>query len=68
VRRLVEEVVAVRRDVGDQYLHHLSGLELFGPDDVGDLPDGLHPNGDGYVRIGKRPAALAFTSGGPLAP
>ena len=60
--------MAVRRDVGDRNLHHLSGLELFGPDDVGDLPDGLHPNGDGYVRIGERFAGLAFAAGRPLSP
>ena len=68
VRRIVEEVVAVRRDAGDANLHHLDGLAIFGPDDVDDLPDGLHPNGDGYVRMGERFAALAFAAGGPLAP
>ena len=44
-----------------------TACELFGPDDVDDLPDGLHPNGDGYVRMGERFAALAFAAGGPLA-
>ena len=61
------EVVAGRRERGDARLHHLDGLELFGPDDVGDLPDGLHPNGDGYVRMGERFAAHAFAPGGPFA-
>ena len=67
VRRIVEEVVAVRRGAGDANLHHLDGLAIFGPDDVDDLPDGLHPNGAGYVRMGERFAALAFAAGGPLA-
>jgi lysophospholipase L1-like esterase len=34
---------------------------------VGDLPDGLHPNADGYVRMGERFAAYAFAPGGPFA-
>lgn len=67
IRTIVAEVVAGRRERGDTRLHHLDGLELFGADDVGDLPDGLHPNGDGYVRIGERFAAHAFAPGGPFA-
>jgi hypothetical protein len=67
IRTIVEEVVAGRRDRGDAHLHHLDGLTLFGPDDVGDLPDGLHPNGDGYLRMGERFAAHAFAPGGPFA-
>jgi hypothetical protein len=43
---------------------NVDGLELFGPDDVGDLPDDLHPNGDGYERIGERFAALVFGPNG----
>ena len=42
--------------------------DLFGPDDVGDLPDGLHPNAAGYQRIGERFHALAFEGDGPFAP
>ena len=67
IRTIIREVVAGRRERGDANLHHLDGLELFGPDDVGDLPDGLHPNADGYVRIGERFAAHAFAPGGPFA-
>lgn len=65
-RELVAAVVAARCDAGDEHLHYLDGLQLFGPDDVADLPDGLHPNGEGYVRIGERFAALAFGSDGAL--
>src|SRR4051794_6279747 len=67
IRTIVAEVVAGRRERGDAHLHHLDGLALFGPNDVGDLPDGLHPNGDGYLRIGERFAAHAFAPGGPFA-
>lgn len=45
----VERLVAA----GDRNLRYLSGLELFGPDEVGYLPDNLHPNGDGYELLGR---------------
>jgi lysophospholipase L1-like esterase len=67
VRAAIESVVGIRRKLGDEHLHYLNGLELFGPDDGRDLPDDLHPNAAGYVRIGERFAALAFGPGGALA-
>lgn len=66
IREMLEWIVAVRRAEGDTNLHYLNGLELFGPDDVHDLPDGLHPNAAGLVRMGERFAALAFGADGPL--
>jgi hypothetical protein len=68
IRDLEAEVVRARRDAGDQHLHLVSGLELFGPNDVDSLYDGLHPDADGYKRIGERFHAVAFGPGGPLAP
>ena len=65
IRELLEIVVAQRQDPN---LHYLHGHELFGPDDVGDLPDGLHPDSGGYRRIGERFHALAFADTGPFAP
>jgi lysophospholipase L1-like esterase len=44
----------------------LDGLALFGPHDVADLPDLLHPNAAGYQRMGERFHAMAFTSDGPF--
>ena len=44
IRELEAEIVAARQAAGDANLHLLQGPDLFGPDDVGDLPDGLHPN------------------------
>ena len=67
VRSTIETIVDGRRAAGDTNLHYLDGLTLFGPDDVGDLPDLLHPNAAGYRRIGERFAAAAFATGGPLA-
>ena len=67
VRDIIEDIVAQRRAAGDAQLHYLDGLQLFGEADLHDLPDALHPNGDGYVRMGERFAQLAFTGDGPLA-
>ena len=67
VREIIEGIVAQRRTAGDAQLHYLDGLELFGEADLDDLPDALHPNGDGYVRMGERFHQLAFAKGGPLA-
>lgn len=66
-RSTISSVVAARRAAGDPNLHYLDGLALFDESDLADLPDGLHPNGDGYVRMGERFAAHAFADGGPFA-
>jgi hypothetical protein len=66
IRSILEEVVRVR-SADDANLHYLDGLTLFGEADAVDLPDLLHPNGDGYVRIGERFAAAAFGPGGVFA-
>lgn len=65
IRHLEREVVAARQAT-DPNLHLLEGTELFGPDDVADLPDGLHPNAAGYRRMGERFVARAFAPGGPF--
>ena len=66
IRELLATVVEQRRSVGDAELHHLHGHELFGADDVEDLPDGLHPNTTGYRRMGERFTAYAFAPNGPF--
>jgi hypothetical protein len=63
IRELEAEIVAARRAAGDEHLHLMHGPELFGPDDVGDLPDGLHPNAEGYQRMGERFHRMAFEDG-----
>lgn len=68
IREILRDVVDGRRARGDTDLHHLDGLALLGPDEADTLPDGLHPDGDGYLRIGERFAAHAFTLRGPFAP
>jgi lysophospholipase L1-like esterase len=51
VRSLLSEIVARREDPN---LNYLDGLELFGPEDIDMLPDGLHPNAAGYRLMGQR--------------
>jgi lysophospholipase L1-like esterase len=67
IREIIAEAVEKRRALGDENLHYLDGLELFGEGDLGDLPDGLHPNAAGYQRIGERFHARAFAAGGAFA-
>lgn len=63
-REVIEGVVERRRDAGDQNLHYLSGLSLFGEADAADLPDDLHPSPAGYIRMGERFAARLATLAG----
>jgi hypothetical protein len=67
IRELAAEVVRARRNAGDANLYLIDGLQLFGPDDAGDLPDDLHPNPDGYRRMGERFHALMFEGSGAFA-
>ena len=67
IRELTTEIVATRRKTGDTDLFLIDGLTLFGPADADDLPDGLHPSADGYLRIGERFHSIAFTGEGPFA-
>jgi hypothetical protein len=58
IRAIIEETVAALRDAGDANLRLLRGPEIFGPEDVGLLADGLHPSDEGYrlmaARLGPR--------------
>ena len=56
MRSILADIVDTRVRRGDAHLSYLDGTELFGTDpaDVDLLPDGLHPNGDGYELIGRR--------------
>jgi hypothetical protein len=66
IREMAAEVVASRRAAGDDALHLVDGLALFGAADAADLYDDLHPTGEGYRRIGERFHALAFAGAGPF--
>ena len=54
IRELIAEVVDTRQAAGDRKLHYIDGLTLFGEADAPDLPDDLHPNPAGYIRMGER--------------
>ena len=56
MRAILADLVDTRVARGDVHLSYLDGTELFGadPTDIDLLPDGLHPNGDGYELIGRR--------------
>ncbi|MGV4927931.1 hypothetical protein [Streptomyces sp. BHT-5-2] len=58
--------IVTSRQAHDPHLHCLDGHELLGPDEVADLPDGVHPSAAAYRRMGKRFAARAFADGGPF--
>lgn len=54
VREILHEIVEQRRAQGDANLGYFDGLELFNKEDRSDLPDDLHPNPAGYIRMGNR--------------
>jgi hypothetical protein len=64
LREIVARVVGRRRSGGDPNLHYLDGLSLFGAEDAADLPDDLHPNPAGYIRMGERFAPRLATLAG----
>lgn len=63
MRTAICEVVAGRQQAGDTALEYVDGLNLFSEADQADLPDNLHPNAGGYVRMGQRFADIAFSGG-----
>lgn len=54
LRRIRELVSLVAEARNDSHLHLIDGLGLFGPDDIDDLYDALHPNAVGYLRMADR--------------
>ncbi|MGW2910348.1 SGNH/GDSL hydrolase family protein [Streptomyces asoensis] len=66
IRELLGRAVEQRRRDGDDRIRLLDGTTLFGPDDVDDLPDGLHPNAAGYARMAERFLPLSFGEEGAL--
>jgi lysophospholipase L1-like esterase len=68
MRELLEAMVATRRAAGDANVHYVSGVLLSGPDDLGDLPDGIHPDARGNRAMGERFFDLMLAPGKPLAP
>jgi lysophospholipase L1-like esterase len=53
MRAEVAEAVDLLQSQGDQHVHYVDGLRLFGPELAHLLPDGLHPNAEGYEAMGE---------------
>lgn len=69
MRAKLARVVERLRAAGDARVYYRDGLELFDVEhDAPTMPDGLHPEGDGYERIGRRFAELEFGPRGRLLP
>lgn len=67
IRAIISSVVESRRQLGDAHLGYVNGLDLFGEADAHDLPDDLHPNPEGYRRLGERFADRVFGDDGLVA-
>lgn len=52
MRQQVQEVVEIFRRNGDEYIFYVDGLDILGEDYAGLLPDDLHPNAEGYEKMG----------------
>ncbi len=53
MRAEVAEAVSLMQGRGDRNLHYVAGMELFGPELAGMLPDDLHPDAEGYQAMGR---------------
>lgn len=53
MREEVAAAVAALQAAGDRNLHYVNGLDIFGADYAHLLPDELHPDAEGYQRMGK---------------
>jgi len=60
MREYVEHAVERFRVRGDRSIHYVNGLRLFGPELAALLPDELHPDAEGYRRLGENFARVVF--------
>lgn len=61
MRQILRDIVQNRAQT-DPALFYLDGLDLFGADDIAELPDGLHPSPTGYLQIAERFAGSPVVS------
>jgi lysophospholipase L1-like esterase len=52
-RNAVEEAARTLRDNGDKHIIYINGLDLYNADLGHLMPDKLHPNAEGYKRLGE---------------
>ena len=48
MRAEIQTAVDILRQLGDENVHYVNGLELFGSGDLEHLPDQVHPDAEGY--------------------
>lgn len=60
-RELIAEAAAVMRELGDENLHHFSGLDLMSEEHLPYMPDEVHPNADGYRLLAQRYEQLVMS-------
>lgn len=64
VRETITQAVTLLQDRGDKHLHLINGLDLFGPELAHHMPDGLHPDADGYRVLADQYAKVVMPSFG----
>lgn len=47
IRQSLQNIVTVCREYGDDHIHYIDGLKLFGPEEISYLPDEVHPSAEG---------------------
>ena len=53
MRGEVEKAVVALKVQGDDHIHYVNGLDIFGAESAHLLPDDLHPNAEGYELMGR---------------
>lgn len=64
MRERIAEAVAVLRERGDEHLHEIDGLTLFGHAFAHHMPDELHPDAEGYRVLADRYAQVVMPTFG----
>ncbi|MCM3112146.1 SGNH/GDSL hydrolase family protein [Lederbergia lenta] len=54
MRKQVKEIVDIFNENGDEHIFYVNGLDILDADSENLLPDGLHPNAEGYKMMGYR--------------
>jgi hypothetical protein len=59
-RRYIAEAVDILKQRGDEHIHLVNGLDLFGPHLAHHMPDQLHPDAEGYRVLAKQYASVVM--------
>jgi lysophospholipase L1-like esterase len=58
MRQEVQAAVETLQAHGDRNIRYVDGLDVLGPEVAHLLPDGLHPNAQGYKVMGRRTSQI----------